>query len=186
MFGMTPKVPDWLEMGMSANVDPSLMQTGSVKPNKGGMFGGGIGQALGSIAGTMGDYFLQRSGMQPMYGPQMAQQRMLKMQEEQYQRQRQDSMADWQAKQQWQLDHPSPVNNDTVADYTFISNQLGPDAGKRFLETKTNPIVMTPYGPMPYSAVAGGAQVSAPVGKLTPIDGGPTPSASGGFPPFGY
>lgn len=44
------------------------------------------------------------------------------------------------AKMQWERAHPKPVSNDTVNDYQFISQTLGPDAGKRFLESKANPI----------------------------------------------
>lgn len=84
----------------------------------------------------------------------------------------------------YKRDNPLPPNNDTVNDYTFIASKLGPEAADTFLRTKTNPIVMTPMGPMPYSAVSGGGLPTAPVGKLTPINGGPTPPASGAFPAY--
>jgi hypothetical protein len=101
-----------------------------------------------------------------------------------YQRQRQDKQNDWRTQYDYELAHPKPVNNDTAADYDYIRQHLGKDAADRFLQTKTNPIVMTPYGPMPYSAVNGGsAPPQAPVGKLTPLnDGGPASPAPAPFP----
>jgi hypothetical protein len=53
---------------------------------------------------------------------------------------------------------------------------------KRKADAMANPMVMTPYGPMPYSAVTAPQVPTAPVGKITPINGGPTPPASGSFP----
>lgn len=49
----------------------------------------------------------------------------------------------------WERDHPKPVSNDTAADMTLMEQQLGPGAGKRFLEGKIDPIVTipTPFGP---------------------------------------
>lgn len=40
--------------------------------------------------------------------------------------------------------HPKPVNNDTVADYQFIGQMLGPDAAKQYLQGKADPIVNIP------------------------------------------
>lgn len=165
---------------------PQFPDQPAPQPKKHGMFGGGFGKFLtnfilnysaaqGNPASMSAIAAMQHRKLEEMRAAQ---------EEQSYQRQRQDGMQDWIAKQEYEAAHPQPHVNDTVADYEFIRQQLGDDAAKRFIETKTNPIVMTPYGPMPYSAVAGGGQAPAkPVGKLVPIDdGGPTPQASGGFP----
>jgi hypothetical protein len=95
------------------------------------------------------------------------------------------------------LDHPKPVNNDTANDFNFYSQQLGPEAGQTFLHNQLDPIVTIPLpggstyvGPRSgmQAALGGGdpsspqgAVPAAPVGKLTPIGGGPTQPASAGF-----
>lgn len=48
-------------------------------------------------------------------------------------------MQDWVAQQTWELAHPKPANNDTVADYQFITDKLGPEAGQEYLRSKANP-----------------------------------------------
>jgi hypothetical protein len=79
-----------------------------------------------------------------------------------------------------------PAPNDTERDMELIRQRLGDEAADKFLRSKTEPMVMTPYGPMPYSAVNPEVP-KAPVGKLTPIGGGPTGlPQSGGFPPFQF
>lgn len=139
---------------------PGVFSQGFTAPQaSGGMFGGGklgIGQA---IVAALNGYL---AGMGNPAG--LANMRMLQ-EAAQYKRDRADKAAERQqnfddqiALYDYKLAHPAPVNNDTVADYQFISQTLGPDAGKQFLQTKTNPIVMTPYGPMPYSAVTGAQQ----------------------------
>lgn len=91
--------------------------------------------------------------------------------------------------------NPAPVNNDTINDYNFISQQLGEEAGKSFLRNLAMgpPVAVdvindkgeTVRQYMPRDQFGGGftPQIpTAPVGKLTPItDGGPTLPASGGF-----
>jgi len=92
--------------------------------------------------------------------------------------------------------NPTPVNNDTINDFNFISQQLGPDEAKSFLRNLAMgpPIAVdrldeatgnTVREYMPRGQFGAGftPQVpTAPVGKLTPIaEGGPTPRASGGF-----
>jgi hypothetical protein len=40
--------------------------------------------------------------------------------------------------------HPKPVNNDTVNDFNFIGQQLGPQAGKQYLTNMIDPVVNVP------------------------------------------
>jgi hypothetical protein len=117
------------------------------------------------------------------------QRRMMEQQQalaaQQYARERQDKRDDFTFEQDYRAQHPGPVNNDTVNDYNFILQTLGPDKAKEYLETKANPpqfmqvpgvgIVQIPRAP-------GGSTPTAPVGKLTPLTGDAGGNASGGFP----
>jgi len=47
--------------------------------------------------------------------------------------QQDDAWTQFQREQQWKLDHPAPVNNDTVNDYSFILKTLGPGAANQYL-----------------------------------------------------
>lgn len=152
---------------------------------KGGMFGGKPDWAS-AIQAVIGGYLsgMGAPGGRELLG-QVHQRQMMAQQQAMMQQQRQADMEDYGKKLEMQAQYKTPAVNDTVADFEFIRQQLGDDGARRFLETKTNPIVMTPYGPMPYSAVTG-QQATKPVGKLTPIDdGGPTAPPSAMFPrPF--
>ena len=116
------------------------------------------------------------------------------MAQEQYQQHRTDENADWIARQQWEIEHPKAVVNDTVNDYNFRAGTLGKDAADQWLQRSGDPIVnVTLPGNRFYSgpqsglaaALGGGAPAAAaplerPVGKLRPLGGpGATP---GTFP----
>lgn len=137
------------------------------KPKKGGMFGGGgMNPVLAAVLGGLGDYLLQRNGMQPIHAPQMAAKRRQQYEEQQYQRQRSDGMQDWMAKRQYEAQHPSaPQPTELERIIAAAGVQPGTpeyvETMKKMLSVKTNPMVMTPYGPMPYSAVSGGGQQQA-------------------------
>jgi hypothetical protein len=155
---------------------------------RGGMFGGNGANIANIFAAAVNGYLAAGGnqagvlGLQAMHQRQVLQQQQA-LEDQKYQRQLQDQRNNFVFEQQWKLDHPEPPNNDTVNDYEYIKSKLGEEAANTFLKTKTNPVVMTPYGPMPYSAVTGGGAPHAPVGKLTQIDdGGPTPPASAPFP----
>lgn len=101
------------------------------QPQRGGVVRG--------IAGSIGDYLLQRAGAAPIYAPQMRQNQILQQRQAEHERQRQDSWADFVRKAEYERANPKPIANDTVADYNFIVERLGPEAGKAFLENKTLP-----------------------------------------------
>lgn len=106
-------------------------------PAKPKFFGeGGVGRA---IAGNIGDFLLQYSGMDPIYQPAMQQRQAMAYDQQQRDLQRRQGLEDWVAKQEWGRANPKPVNNDTVADYQFIVDKLGPDAGEEFLRNRANP-----------------------------------------------
>lgn len=114
--GLRPKRRGGL-FGASAQL-PQMAQTQSEQPlaPKQKFFGeGGVGRA---IAGNIGDFLLQYSGMQPIYAPIM-QQRQAAQQAEM---QRQQGLADWVAKQEYEAAHPKPVNNDTINDFNWYKS----------------------------------------------------------------
>jgi hypothetical protein len=97
---------------------------------------GGVGRG---IAGTIGDFLMQQSGMAPVYGPAMQRQQEMEQRMQLYQQQRQDEYNDWVKRQQYEAENRQPAPNDTERDYEFIKSQLGEDSARSFLESKANP-----------------------------------------------
>lgn len=89
---------------------------------------------------------------------------------------------DWVRRQQWERANPKPTNNDTVADYEFIRQQLGDEEAEKFLRNRADPprYVQGPDGQFyPVQTVQ---TPTRPVGRLTPIQPGDAGgNASGGF-----
>jgi hypothetical protein len=184
--------PDFSGVGSLAPMSSSLsLNLPTVK--RGGMFGG-KGQQIGeAISAALNGYLAAGGNPAGIAGlQQLHQQRMYQQEqaarEQEYQRERTDKNADWMAQYNYEITHPKPGAG---SEFERVAEAGGYQPGspqyidlmRRKAEAMANPMVMTAYGPMPYSAVAGGALPTKPVGPLTPIeDGGPTPSASGGFP----
>lgn len=128
LFGASAQVPQ--QPAMTASAQP-------LAPAKPSFFGeGGVGRA---IAGNIGDFLLQNSGMAPIYAPAMQERRAMAYGQQQREAQRRQGLEDWVAKEQWERANPKPVNNDTVADYEYIRDKLGEDAANEFLRNKANP-----------------------------------------------
>jgi hypothetical protein len=119
-----------------------------------GMFGGGKFGLKEALAFGLAGLVSRQNPMllQGLLGAVMQRQKM-QQEDQQYQRERADKNTDWRSQYDYEIAHPKPVNNDTSADYDYIASKLGPDAAQQFLRSKTDPIVMTTYGPMPYSTV---------------------------------
>ena len=194
LFGASAQVPD--QPAMTAVEQPL-----APKPK---FFGdGGVGRA---IAGNIGDFLLQYSGMQPTYAPIM-QQRQAAQQAE---RQRQNSLADWVWKQDYEAAHKprTPTNYEQILDAAGIQGDERIALLRRKAENDAAGVpvgidVQNPDGSVTRQYVRpgtfGGGQSGPAVGAIEdgyrfkggnpadknswePVNGGPTPTASGGFP----
>jgi hypothetical protein len=160
---------------------------------KPGFFGqGGIGRA---IAGYFGDALLRQADMDPIYVPSMMQQRQLEAMTQQAEAERRAKFQDWQQQYDYERANPKATNNDTVADFNFMTQTLGADEAKKWLARRGDPMVNVtlPNGQFysgPQSGLAqalgGAAQTPQaapppkPIGKLTPI----APGGATGNRPF--
>src|ERR1044072_244947 len=90
---------------------------------------------LASAGNPAGQRMLQDQGDQEQY------QRMQQLQAQQYQQRRADAYNDWVKQQQWKIDHPDPINNDTVNDYNFRLQTLGKGPADEWLKSASDPLV---------------------------------------------
>jgi hypothetical protein len=164
LFGIPPVAaqPD-MDGGLAEH---SLAQATPPPPKSGG--------GTRHIVGILADALAGLAGQQGTYGPMMAQRRLLEAREAAQQRnaqqQRQWGNEDWMARQQWERDNPAPRVNDTVEDFNFIREQLGPEMGAKFLQNRADPprYVQGPDGQ--FYPVQTAQAPTAPVGRLTPIE----------------
>jgi hypothetical protein len=104
------------------------------------------------------------------------------------------------AKMQWERANPKPANNDTINDYNFIAQTLGPEAANNYLRNLGDPMVNMSLGgdrfisgprSMIPGIIGGGQQGGAqPPPATLPPDfdfdaGGPSQPAAGNFRPSG-
>ena len=156
------------------------------KLSKGQIIAGIIGDALAGAAGQQGQFAA-------MMRQRQAQREADQRDEVNWGRRRQADMEDWQAKQEYERAHPAPR-----APHYFETNNgsigmIGPDGQPQIVYQDPTPkmnfipdglgggqwVAVPGQAPSMPAAPVGGLK---PVGKLTPINGGPTPQASGGFP----
>lgn len=140
--------------GMFGNVLPKKMagdpgglmqiasRTPQIKPPRPGFNDpGGMAEKLG----TLGAMILTNAG-NPL-GPSLMG---FRQREQLFNQQRQQELLDreeerafdWKdfvRRETFRRENPAPVNNDTVADYQFIAERLGPEAAESFLRNKTLP-----------------------------------------------
>ena len=168
---------------MPGQVPTPFPQQQPEPPPKPGFNGeGGWAEKLGAAGGLLLNIGGVQNNQFEQYQRTLQDRRQLKLQEQEYQRQRTDSMADWIAKQQYEAANVKPTNNDTVADYEFIRSNLGEEAAKLFLQNKADPpqYRQGPDGQFYRVDTSQGAAPTKPVGKLTPLGGAATPAT----PPF--
>jgi hypothetical protein len=145
------------------------------------------------IAGIIADALAGAAGQQGPMAARWNQERQQQNEEVQWAHHRQGIMDDWIKQQQYQAAHPdaSPMKRDAQA-WTGMTPEQKAAYQEMEKAKEGDPIVTItlPNGQM-YSGPRSGlatammgrmATPQAPVGPLTPINGGPTPSASGGFP----
>lgn len=187
----TPTVPTAVPQ-MTPGGDPNFPTTpttpgGPMTPQKPSFFGqGGTGRA---IAGSLGDVLLQNAHMQPIYAPAAEAQRRQAAQVAAEQRRQAAEYSNFVAQQQYRAAHPAADPTAMQQNYDWLKANH-PEAADQYLQSQTAapPMVVTnPDGTKtlyPAGAIPRGnsAPPTAPVGRLTPIPGGPTPGASGGFP----
>lgn len=170
--------------GLFGGHDPySLRRQPAPQPQPQQSGGGGTRR----IVGILGDALLGLAGQQGVYGPMMQQRRLLEQQQrfrqDEADRQRAAANEDWRAQYDYEMAHPKPVNNDTVADYNFILQNLGQDQASAYLRNRANPPLWRQGPDGQFYPVQNGA-ASAPPDTL-PADfdfgGGAGGNASGNF-----
>ncbi len=180
-------------------VDPAAQQ----RPK---LFGkGGAGwDAVGSIGNTLmalsGDPALtalaQQNRSQQFQQRQNQQELLLRAQMAQQERAADNQQ--WLERQLWEREHPKPIRNDTVEDFEFLKQQLGPEAAEQYLrnfaagpvtavdgfDAAGNPTkTFVPRGSLGGGTMPGSGSdldppPTRPVGKLRPLQGG-APSQGG-------
>jgi hypothetical protein len=158
-----------------------------------GMFGAGGGKPkmdiAGMLQGMIGGYLAGsgKPGGAAILGM-VNQRQQARDDDARAQQDRENQFQDFVRKESWKAANPGAANNDTVADYNFWKGVLPPEQFEQYVANKVNPpqLMNIPgVGVVQVPRMGGGrmAAPTAPVGKLSPIDeGGPMPSASGGFP----
>lgn len=161
---------------------------------KPGFFGqGGAGRA---IAGTIGDFLLQQSGMDPVYLPNVLQQRDAEERARMAQQQRMQGREDFLFRENYKRDNPEPKQPDQLTQY-MINAGIDPNSQQaremylRAAQNKVDPMQAVPFTDAQGNSgqmfvrpgqMQGGpaAPPTAPVGKLRPL-GGSGGNVTGGF-----
>jgi len=201
MFGR--KMPDyrspWETPGIGEGINQQMGQQQSQpmpigieqmqQPKKPGFFGqGGVGRA---IAGTIGDFLLQQSGMQPIYGPTVLQQRdaeeRARMAQQQRMQRREDMQWEWQNKPK---EAPNPTEFERILAASGLPQEQQIQLMQDYARNRANPVQGVPFtdeqGNSGIQFIRPGAMQApqgaptAPVGKLRPI-GGSGGNVTGGF-----
>jgi hypothetical protein len=175
-------------------MSPVISQLSAATPKKkSGMFGSGVGageliQAIlagalagrGNPAGAMGLQMLQQKRQQAM-------------QEQQYGQHREDDFQDYVRKEAWKQEHAQPQVPD-IQERINVLNGITPGLGETYARNYAAS-GGSPFGPMFTDPASGQRYMMGPQQGLPPIgsvvadprkQGGPMPSASGGFPSSGY
>jgi hypothetical protein len=204
MFGRKPSYErqPWDTPGIGDGFNQRMAEMGDAMPNPSAMpigikemtakpkfFGqGGAGRA---IAGTIGDYLLQQSGMQPIYGPTVLQQRdaeeRARMAQQQRMQKREDLQWEWQNK---------PKDGPQLTEYERIVRASGlPEAEQLkllqdYARNRANPVQGVPFtdeqgnGGIQFirpGQMQGAQQGLIPIGGTLPPKGGSGGNVTGGF-----
>lgn len=162
-----PELPQSAPMPEAAPAKPASFWEGGDK------FGWRDG-AAGALA-AIGDAFAQQNGADGGSVAMLSQGRAAKLAADKAMRaaeaKRATDFQDWQTREQWKLDHPATVNNDTVNDFNWYKG-LSPEDRSTYREMK--PLYRVgpdgQYYPMaPDLGQQGAPPPTAPQGRLTPI-----------------
>jgi hypothetical protein len=187
--------------GMSAGLDQALAQNKTMGAAQAGKPKKGFGEFLRMFAGTLGDNLTGN----PVYSQAQQHQREMQAQEEWYERKRQDELADYEAKKNIDSQYDGPEMPGLAKEVQWI-NSLPPPEREQAMKyiQMLRPGNFVPPAPVniPYGAtVSGGGGAPAPgtvedgyrfkggnpadPNAWEPVNGGPSPQGSGGFPrPF--
>ena len=145
-----------LPMEPGFNIPTTQFNLPAPKAKKsGGMFG--AGSPVRGIAGAIGDYLLQRNGMNPIYSPAMQEQQRMRYLQEQYQQRRMGEREDFL----WKQDHTAPEQTQT-------DRYLG-----EFLDPNTDPNRKAALGQILFPPVMGQVNgSSAIIDRAAMLNGG--------------
>jgi hypothetical protein len=189
--------------GMSAGLDQALAQNKAMGAAQAGKPKKGFGEFLRMFAGTLGDSLTGN----PVYSQAQQHQQEMKAQEEWYERKRQDELADYEAKKNIDSQYDGPEMPGLAKEVQWI-NSLPPPEREQAMKyiQMLRPGNFVPPAPVniPYGAtVSGGGGGAGPApgtvedgyrfkggnpadpNAWEPVNGGPSPQGSAGFPrPF--
>ena len=189
----TPGIGDGFNQRMvdmeSMNANPNAMPIGikemTAKPK---FFGqGGVGRA---IAGTIGDFLLQQSGMDPVYLPNVLQQRdaeeRARMAQQQRMQKREDMQWEWQNKPK---DAPNPTEFERMLAASGLPQEQQIQLMQDYVRNRANPVQGVPFtdeqGNTGIQFIRPNAvqqpQNLIPIGGTLPPKGGQSVAPTGGF-----
>jgi hypothetical protein len=174
-------------------IDPAISRI-AASPSKPGMFGGGKFGLKEALAFGLAGLVSRHNPMllQGLMGAAM-QKRQQAMQEQQYGQRREDDFQDYVRKEAWKQEHAQPQVPD-IQERINVLNGITPGLGETYARNYAAS-GGSPFGPMFTDPASGQRYMMGPQQGLPPIgsvvadprkQGGPMPSASGGFPPGGY
>jgi hypothetical protein len=164
--GFRPDIPepqpmDEMTRGMPQGLG-SVMQTPQIKPHVGAFDRGGLGW---TIIGSIGDGLSQMGGYGAPFAKAREHRQDRELEEAQWTRRQDSELASKRAMYDYELQHPKPTNNDTVADYDFWRGKLTPEQFQQYVANKINP---------PHFATLPNGQMGM-VGGYTPPVAAPAP-----------
>lgn len=187
-----PPIPEAASIAPGMGGTFNLAPVGQIKPHIGAFDRGGMGW---QVIGAIGDSLSQMGGYGAPFAQARNQQRQQQLEEAQWTRRQDSELAQRKAMYDYELAHPKPFNNDTIADYNFRVQTLGKQAADEWLRSQGDPIVTIPLpgdriysGPRSGLGAALGGAVSAPMPQAGAIvddprkAGGAAPSGQRRFP----
>lgn len=145
----------------------------AVPAAKPGFFGeGGLGR---SIAGSIGDFLLQNSGMRPVFAPAMQERRQRQQQVADRQAAKLDAYEIWKAQQAYKIAHPDTPD---IVERMRALDTVEPGLGATYARNYAN----NGGGVPQITTIPGIGTVAIPRGPVSPTPAGPQPgTVEGGY-----